>query len=506
MSRTRRVLNGVGYGYLNTALVTVAGLWLTPLLLSRLGSHDLGLWFVAQQVLGYLLLLDLGVVALLPRETAYATGLAGGSAAGSAVPEVFGRTQRLAMYQTPFVAAGAALLYFGLPAAWSPLAAPLALVLAAFVLLFPARVWQGLLFGLQDFSFLGRAQLAAWAASTVLMLVLLFQGWRLYALALSWIALQVVLTGACWLRARTRFAAALPAALPPLTWTAVREHSRKGVWVSTSQIAQVFLNGTDLLILGRMLGPAAVVSYACTAKLVTVLANQPQLIMQTAAPALSELRTGESPERLARASGALTHATLLVSGGVACVVAAVNGAFVSWWVGPSQYGGFRLTLLLIAGMLLRHWNTTTVYALFSRGYEKRISITTLADGMTTVAAAAIGVHLLGAEGAALGPLAGTLLVGLPANVSALARDSGCTRRRLVLPLAPWAVRCGLVLAVAAAVALAWRPAGFAGVAAGAGVVGLAYAAIAGPVAFRAPLGQYLGAWRIPFLARWFAWR
>jgi O-antigen/teichoic acid export membrane protein len=498
VSRTERLLRGIGFGYANAALVTIVGLWLTPLLLARLGSHDLGLWFVAQQVLGYLLLLDLGVVALLPREAAYATGQSGGFAAGSAVPEVFGRTVRLALYQTPFVAAGAALVYLLLPQAWSPLAAPLALVLTTFVVLFPARVWQGLLFGLQDFSFLGATQLVAWTASTVLMVVLLFRGWGLYALALSWIALQVVVTAACWIRARIRFAAALPPVLPPLSWAGVRDHARKGVWISTSQIAQVFLNGTDLVILGRLLGPAAVVSYACTAKLVTVLANQPQLIMQTAAPALSELRTAESPERLVRASNALTQATLLVSGAIACVVAAVNGAFVSWWVGPSQYGGFRLTLLLVAGMLLRHWNTTAVYALFCRGYEKRISITTLVDGMVTVAAAWAGVLVMGPEGAALGPLAGTLLVGLPCNLTAVARDSGFSPWKQVQTLAPWALRCGVVLIGAAGVALAWQPAGFVGMAIGAAAVALAYLIVAGPIALRAPLGHYL--------RPWFAWR
>ena len=52
-----------------------------------------------------------------------------------------------------------------------------------------------------------------------------------------------------------------------------------------SQIAQVLLNGTDVMIIGALLGPAAVVPYACTGKLVSVLANQPQAILQSAAPA-----------------------------------------------------------------------------------------------------------------------------------------------------------------------------------------------------------------------------
>ena len=74
MTRTGRFLRGLSVGYTSQVLTTLVGLWLTTFLLSRLGQVDYGLWLVATQVLSYLLLLDLGIVALLPRETAFATG------------------------------------------------------------------------------------------------------------------------------------------------------------------------------------------------------------------------------------------------------------------------------------------------------------------------------------------------------------------------------------------------------------------------------------------------
>ena len=81
MSRTERFLGGVGLGYVSMVLALVVGLWLTPFLLGRIGTEEYGLWLITTQILGYLMLLDLGVVALAPRETAYATGrrLTGGS-------------------------------------------------------------------------------------------------------------------------------------------------------------------------------------------------------------------------------------------------------------------------------------------------------------------------------------------------------------------------------------------------------------------------------------------
>ena len=62
MTRTRRFIGGLTLGYANQAMVTLVGLWLTAFLLRTLGNRDYGLWLVATQMLGYLMLSDLGVV------------------------------------------------------------------------------------------------------------------------------------------------------------------------------------------------------------------------------------------------------------------------------------------------------------------------------------------------------------------------------------------------------------------------------------------------------------
>ena len=49
---------------------------------------------------------------------------------------------------------------------------------------------------------------------------------------------------------------------------------------------------------------------------------------------------------------------LLISGAIVAVVLAVNGPFVTWWVGESRFGGTALTALLLGGMLVRHLNAT----------------------------------------------------------------------------------------------------------------------------------------------------
>ena len=82
MTRTKRYLGGILWSYANMAVVLVVGLWLTPFYLRELSAERYGLWLVGAQVLAYLLLFDVGVVSIVPRETAYTTGRSGGISGG----------------------------------------------------------------------------------------------------------------------------------------------------------------------------------------------------------------------------------------------------------------------------------------------------------------------------------------------------------------------------------------------------------------------------------------
>ncbi|HJR60726.1 MAG TPA: hypothetical protein VJ813_15050 [Vicinamibacterales bacterium] len=491
MSRTRRFVGGVSVGYAHQGIVTIVGLWLTPFLLWRLGPHDYGLWLTATQLIAYLTLLDVGVLALLPRDAAYATGRAGGAHQASELPEVIGRTAWIVLWQLPLIAVAAWVAWSLLPASWQPLRVPLAALLAAFVLTYPLRIFQATLQGLQDLAFVGGVQLAAWSLGTAVTVYLVLTGWGLAALAVGAMVTQAASLGACAFRVATRFSSALPRQLPRLDWRVTVAHLQRALWVSVSQVAQVLLYATDLLVVAWIFGPVTVVPYACTQKLISVLSHQPQILTQAAAPGLSELRMGASRGKLFTVTSSLSLALMLGSGAVLVVVLAVNRAFVSWWVGADQYGGAVLTALFAAAMLVRHWNTALVYSLFSFGHERRISITTVVDGAVTLALSLALASVIGVAGVPLGFLGGALLVSVPANLKALARDTGVSPLQFASPLGPWAVRLALLVPVAVVTNLLVRSPSFLSVAAVATVMGLAYAALMLPVALRPPLGEYV---------------
>src|SRR6185295_14183519 len=125
-------------------------------------------------------------------------------------------------------------------------------------------------------------------------------------------------------------------------------------------------------------------------------------------------------------SRSMTQVMLLASGAIVALVLVINAPFVSWWVGSSRFGGQALTALLLAGMLVRHVNVTIVYTLFCFGYERRLAVTSIAEGAAGVALMWLLVPRLGLPGAAVGMLLSTIAVGLPANVIALSRERGAS--------------------------------------------------------------------------------
>ncbi len=491
MSRTKRFLGGVSLGYINQLLLTVVGLWLTPFLLNRIGQHDYGLWLVGAQLLGYLAIMDFGIVALLPRAAAYATGRAGGAAEARDLPEIIGQTIWLVLCQTPIVAIVATILWFTIPLEWGTLRTPIGVVMLSFVLAFPLRVFPAVLQGLQDLTFLGKLNIFSWVCGTSLTILLIFAGKGLYALAFGWVTTQSMIAIACFLRLRRTFPRVLPSRMPRLSWLTARGQLKQGFWISVAQVAQVLTNGSDLLIIGALLGPLAVVPYACTAKLISVLANQPQMLMQNAFPGLSEMRTGESPKRLFDVCTTLSQAMLLISGGVVCLVLVVNQGFVHWWVGDDKYGGSLLTVLFVLAMILRHWNTTWVYPLLCFGRERRISITNFLDGATAAVLSLALISFIGPRG---GPIAGIIavcLVSLPGNLSAVAAELKISRWSLLKIFGAWFWRFAVVATLAGILSRLWMPNSFLTLALASIAITAVYSVIMLPIVLSSGLGAYI---------------
>jgi O-antigen/teichoic acid export membrane protein len=390
-------------------------------------------------------------------------------------------------------AAAAALAWWIVATRWPELRTAIAIILVAFLAAFPLRLYHATLQGLQDLPYLGKVQLTSWATGTIVTITLVLAGFRLEALAAGWVTTQAASAMLCAARLRSHFNAVWSAPECRPTLNEARELFGRSGWVSLSQIGQVFLSGSDVLVLGAILGPAATVPYACTGKLITVLANHPQLLMQAAAPAIAEMRTSANRSDVTRVAVALMRAMLILSGAVGCFVLLANEAFVSWWVGAEQFAGTVLTLLLLGAMLARHFATTLIYALFSFGHERRLSLAGISDGIVTLVVTLLLVRFtsLGVLAAAIGSLAGVMLVTIPVCGVALARELQIGILGLTGSLRSWAIRFAVVAALSFFASPFVVEHGLPGIIAGGIAIGLIYLGSMWTLLTEPPLGTYV---------------
>jgi O-antigen/teichoic acid export membrane protein len=491
MSRTRSFFNGAIFAYLYQACAMVIGLWLTPFYIRTLGTHDYGIWLVGLQVLTFMLLCDFGIMAVLPRDIAQANGLEQSQADSERLAIMIAQTIKVVLVQTLLIGLVALGLFLFRPTGAPGLRGPIALILIVFTVSYPLRLFPAILQGLQHLTFLGQLRLWLWAFSTALVVVLLFLGARFYALACGWCLQQMGhdLFAYLWLR-RIRpdlVASDVLKKAGPFQW----RWFTRGFWVSVSQAAYSLVAGTDLLIIARFLGPATVVVYSTTSKLITVLQNQPQTLAAVALPGLSHMKTSEPRERILQATTSLTQAMLLLVGGVFCIILSINQQFVTLWLGERFFGGMQLTTILLLNFLVRQIDYTLAIALFAFGYEKFIALRALIEGIVGVALASLLVRHFELAGVALGFLCVTLVFAVPTDAFLLSREFKVSIFQVIRPYMAYLWRFAVVGCFGLALK-AWLPAtNMFYVAITALLVGLAYLLIVLPYVWKTPLRGYI---------------
>jgi O-antigen/teichoic acid export membrane protein len=449
--RTKAFIDGAAFGYLYQAIVMLAGLWLTPFLLRNLGQSDYGRWLICLQILGYAMLADFGTVAILPREIAYATGQPTLQEQTESLIRLMRHTARVVAAQTLFLAllscGGFFFINDRIP---RDFLGPSLLMLAGFVVFFPMRLFPAVLEGLQELRLLGKIRSIIWVVSTITTCLAVILGCRMYSLAFGWIVNQIGSALVCYLSLRRLF--------PDLTTRqSLFGDSRlvwsdlfKGSWISVGQVAQLLVQGSDLLIVGRILGPTAVVLYSCTGKLLSVLANQPLILIQTAMPGLSQVRALHSRDKLVQVTTAMSQGMLLLTGAVAILVIALNGTFVTLWVGKAFFGGAALTMLFVLNSLSRQVDMCFVVVLFAFGYERQLALRTLCDGLLGIGAAFLLSPAIGIHGVIAATMLSSMLFSVPTSIYFLSRECKVSPASLLKPYAPWFWRFALL------VGLCWR--------------------------------------------------
>jgi len=454
MSRTARATTTAIFSYTRFAVSIVTGLWLVPFTLHHVGARLYGFWLASGELLAYAALTEFGVLVTVPWMIAEADGA--------------GDRERMRSIVTTGVAAAAISatgyavivtgLIFALPFAVhlgpnerNAVLGPVLIVAAAGIFGHPLRVFYSVLMGLQDVRYNGVMDLVWLALGVAGTAGMLMAGFGLYAIALGTVLPQL-LAGLVNL---VRVGSIAPDLLrhwrmPP--WAAVRALFKEGTGAWIGGWGWRLISATDGLVLAMLGQPAAVTALACTSKLSAALVQLSWVPCDSGLIGLANLAGERQEPRLRETIVVMVRVYLALAGAAACIVLAVNPAFVSRWVGGEQFAGGKANALLAVVAIAMTFAHALAVVASVLGQRMQIGLATFGSGVVHIAVAV----LLGWQFGILGIiLAGVVSHGIvfpalawrPFAVAARMPETAL----LGDVIRPWAIRFVPLAAVAIAI-------------------------------------------------------
>ena len=460
---------------------------LFPLTIRAIGIRDFGLWLVSGEVLGYLLLSDLGVFAVLPWLVAGRDGA--GDRAG--IARLIADASVVGIVMAGLLAAAAVSLgaldplAVGLdPSDWNRVRAALITMLGLSAAGALVRPFPSVIAGLQDAVFAGWVAVAQSVLTIGLTIgLVLVGGYGLIGLAVAAAAPPLLGGGAAAVRTLLSHGSVLRWLRPSPAggWHLVREGF--GPWLAGFGVR--LLNGSTSLILAGLGRTDEATLYAATGKVGQLLQNIAWIMPDSGLIGLSQIRASGDPQRTRRAALSLLMMYLMPSAFMAFAVLAVNPAFVAAWAGPDLYAGHAVNAVLALGLISGAAVTGLFKVVGAVGYRPAIGFATLAfGGLASVLSLGLG-RAGDLAWVAAGPVVAALLFAIPVGLWLLPKVYPLTTREVLkwwlvwgLCSTPFLLAAGVV-GIALAVHTVWCFAA-------AGALGLGYLVFARPVIARVP--------------------
>jgi len=358
--RTYNFIRSLGAGYFAIAVNIAYTVASVPLALHYLGKEQFGLWALAQQIMGYLMLLDLGVSSAVSRFIADTKDEVNGGEYGSMLLSggIVFVAQGILIGIAGFIFSFFAPILFSVPQHLANDFTNVLIIITALAGIsvalrtLGAPLWA---FQRMDISYgLGSLTLltslaALWGG--------FYLGWGIYSFAVAGIPAAflcpAITLWVCW---KSGFYPTARNWGRP-HWSLFRKIFSFGhdvVWVS---LGSQLVNASQIMILSRVAGLDIAATYAIGTKLFTMGQQFAGRIIETSAPGLTEMFVrGETAKFHIRFANVAVLTTLLATVSTSALMAG-NTPFVSFWTSGSIHWSlffdFALAALLIATSLSR---------------------------------------------------------------------------------------------------------------------------------------------------------
>jgi Na+-driven multidrug efflux pump len=474
VNRTRRASTAAGFTYLRFALSIVVGILLVPFVLDQVGIRLYGYWLASGELLAYAAMADFGVLAIVPWLVADADGRGD----RQAIRRLLSTGLFAALVLSLIYLALVVLLWQIAPGVLrlsaeerAAIAGPLALLAGATAIVLPLRIASAALMGLQDVKVFGALTTSAWALDVALTVILLLQGYGLYALAIG-AAIPSLVTGILAIVRLRSIAPDLATGWPWPFRADIARMFREGLGVWLANWGWRLTVATDGIVLATLGAPTLITSLAMTGKLPHLLTNMSWVPGDSSMVGLANLAGEDRPERVNDAVTAIFRVYLGLAGAGACAVLAANGAFVGAWVGADLFAGLQVTVILAALMIVATLVHGAAAIASVLGMRMRVGLATLVAGVLQVALAFVLARRLGLLGVPLAALCIQAAALLPFLVRTLARTGFGMRAMIGDLLWPWALRSVPLMVVCVTLGHLFRDVPFVVAVAIGGVAGL----------------------------------
>ena len=436
-----QIIKNVGSSWFALGVNILVGIFLSPFILHRLGDAAFGIWVLIFSFTGYYGIFDFGIRSSIIRYVSKYT-------ATSDVAEV-SRLINTAMFTYTCVGVLSLIItllgciyvdqVFHIVPEFKSTARWLLFVVGGSVALgFPLGVFGGMLEGLQKFYILNWTNIASSLLRVGLIVFYLNRGGGLLSVA-------VITVGLPMLASFVRAAVALRSLPVVFAWKYVERSSFRHMANYSGITFVIIVAGrlrfkTDALVIGKLLGAAAITYFYAGSRLVDYAGEVVSSLAQIFVPMSSQSDAAGNMDRLRKIFVAGNRACAFTTLPMTAVFIILGKSIIEVWVGKKYVAqSFPVLLTLIVPYTLMLVQSASSRILFGMGKHGKFAVVALTEGAANLILSILLVRPLGIVGDAIGtaiPLAGTFLLFMPFHLCSRLgiRVSTYLRQAYLLPL------------------------------------------------------------------------
>lgn len=404
---------------------TLAGFFLMPFLVHRLGDRMYGYWALVGAVLGYYGILDLGITPAVQFQVAKAIGKGDTESPNRALSTAlvaFAGLGLIALAITVVVAACCPLFIKNASDA-GLFRAVLVIMGVGFALGFPGRAFMGAVYAHLRIDLGSAVSILVLIIRTSLIVVVILAGWGLIALAMVSLLSDVTTYFANYLILH-KIQKGLRISVSLADKGMFKELFDYGRYSVVIQVGDQLRFSVDSWMVAVFVGISAVAHYAIASRLSSYFLMFMISVVGVLSPWFTQLLGGRDFNGIRKMLALGTRVAAALSTIVACSFVLYGRVFIAKWMGPNYVDAYWPSVILIAAVFCDVAQQPSVAYLLGVSQHRYLAYQTLAEGAANLVLSIYWARSYGMIGVAMGTLVPMVVAKLFLQPAYVCRSAG----------------------------------------------------------------------------------